>query len=330
MSITATCGCGKQYSLADQFAGKKVKCKVCGQAFVVPAAVAAVSAVAAAPPKPAQAKPVPAPARVSPAKTPAPEPLALKDDAGPIGLAPDPDEKQKAANKPAAIKPSSTRTSSMKAIDSAPPLQSETPAKAQAASKPGKRDAAWESMLNQQNAALKEAESKQAAENTKRAVEEKAAAMLRAKEAERVAKSASRSSGSSISSESASQGFFADWMAAPFDSWVSVPAAFAVGLLLVAPLALISEGVGSIASVIFMVIGGIIAIIGGIRKLIAVFSNSALIGALMFVPMIGGFVGLYALITYWHDTRGPFIMSLVGSGLMLGAIVGAAVGFSGA
>lgn len=323
MSIAATCGCGKQYSLADQFAGKKVKCKACGQAFVVPAA----TAVVAAPPKPAQAKA--APAAIAPAKAPAPEPLALKDDAGLIGLAPDPDEKQKAP-KPAPIKPSSTRTASMKAIDSAPPLQAEAPVKAQPApAKPGKHDAAWESMLNQQNAALREAESKQSAANAKRAAEEKAAAMMRAKEAERVANSAKRSSSSSDNSERTSSGFFADWMAEPFDSWLSIPVAFAISLVIVTPLALINGGLGTIVSIIFMVIGGIIAFIANIRSLVAVYNNSPFIGVMLFVPMVNAFVGIYALVAYWHDTRGPFIMGMVGSGLMFGAMIGGAFVYVG-
>src|SRR5215207_5442749 len=37
MSIAATCPhCGKVYTLADELAGRKAKCKVCQQPFVIP------------------------------------------------------------------------------------------------------------------------------------------------------------------------------------------------------------------------------------------------------------------------------------------------------
>ena len=36
MPIAAVCGCGKRYSLKDEFAGKSIKCPSCGQAFLVP------------------------------------------------------------------------------------------------------------------------------------------------------------------------------------------------------------------------------------------------------------------------------------------------------
>jgi hypothetical protein len=38
MPISATCSCGKEYDLRDEFAGKQVKCDVCGQVIEVPKA----------------------------------------------------------------------------------------------------------------------------------------------------------------------------------------------------------------------------------------------------------------------------------------------------
>ena len=35
MPITVKCDCGKQYNLADSFAGKKIKCRECGEAIRV-------------------------------------------------------------------------------------------------------------------------------------------------------------------------------------------------------------------------------------------------------------------------------------------------------
>jgi hypothetical protein len=37
MSITANCSCGKKYQVKDDFAGKKFKCKDCGETVKVPA-----------------------------------------------------------------------------------------------------------------------------------------------------------------------------------------------------------------------------------------------------------------------------------------------------
>src|SRR5262245_1716455 len=36
MPVTAVCGCGKSYSLKDEFAGKSIKCPACQATFVVP------------------------------------------------------------------------------------------------------------------------------------------------------------------------------------------------------------------------------------------------------------------------------------------------------
>lgn len=292
---------------------KKVKCKACGQAFVVPAAVA----VAVESPKPVLTKPPPA--AVSRAKVPTPEPLALNDDAGPIGLAPDPDEK-----KPAQSKPSSTRATSTKAIDSAPPLQAETPKKSQAAAKPSKHDAAWESLLNQQNAAVQDAQAKQAEANAKRAAEEKAAALLAKNNQRAIAAKAGRATTAASSDKgSASSGsLIADWMASPFNSWLSVSVAFATAALLAAPVVMINYGAGMLFGVVIILAGGLVLLIGYIRHIIAVFNNSVLVGVLIFVPPISGFASLYGLVAYWHDTRGPFITSMIGVALMFGSAFG--------
>ena len=62
MSVKAVCtGCGKTFNAPDQFAGKKVKCKVCGTAFRVPGPAAAAEA-----PRAASAKPAAAAARTAP------------------------------------------------------------------------------------------------------------------------------------------------------------------------------------------------------------------------------------------------------------------------
>ena len=41
MSLTATCTCGKKYQVDDTLAGKRVKCKACGNSFTIPAKAAA-------------------------------------------------------------------------------------------------------------------------------------------------------------------------------------------------------------------------------------------------------------------------------------------------
>lgn len=40
MAITFACGCGKSFSVADELAGKRVKCTACAAVLVVPAAPA--------------------------------------------------------------------------------------------------------------------------------------------------------------------------------------------------------------------------------------------------------------------------------------------------
>ena len=89
MSIKAVCtGCGKAFNAPDQYAGKKVKCKVCGAAFRVPGPAAATTADAprAASAKPAAARTASAPpAARKPAKAVAPVATA-DDDGGEYGL----------------------------------------------------------------------------------------------------------------------------------------------------------------------------------------------------------------------------------------------------
>ena len=40
MPITFGCGCGRQFAVAEEFAGKRTKCPACGSALTVPAAPA--------------------------------------------------------------------------------------------------------------------------------------------------------------------------------------------------------------------------------------------------------------------------------------------------
>jgi hypothetical protein len=88
MSVKAVCtGCGKSFNAPDHYAGKKVKCKVCGAAFRVPGPAAPADAPRAASAKPAVAARRTAsstPAR-SPAKAAAPIAPA-DDDQGEYGL----------------------------------------------------------------------------------------------------------------------------------------------------------------------------------------------------------------------------------------------------
>lgn len=112
MSIVAMCGCGKQYSLAEQLAGKKVKCKACGNAFVVSAAPA----------------------------------MPTKTDAA--GLAPEEEDRKLHAN----ARPARAGSLAPKKPASPPPA---------------KHDAAWESLLTQQDAALRAADEKRAQEDAK-------------------------------------------------------------------------------------------------------------------------------------------------------------------
>lgn len=68
MAIIATCTCGKQYSLKDELAGRRAKCKACGETFVImPAAEEEIVDLAPAPEPPTSAP-------VGPA-TPAPNSL---------------------------------------------------------------------------------------------------------------------------------------------------------------------------------------------------------------------------------------------------------------
>src|SRR5579872_3825038 len=59
MTIRFTCGCGQQMAVADEHAGKRVKCRGCGGLRTVPAAVR--PAVAPAPALPAARQPRTAP-----------------------------------------------------------------------------------------------------------------------------------------------------------------------------------------------------------------------------------------------------------------------------
>ncbi len=71
---------------------------------------------------------------------------------------------------------------------------------------------------------------------------------------------------------------------------------------------------------VLIIIGVIIAFIGGILFLIVAFSESVLWGlGCIFVP----FVGLIFLITHWGDAKGPFFIQLAGGVvIVLGALVG--------
>lgn len=70
MSIKTKCdGCGKSYQVDDKFAGKKAKCKACGQVMVVPAAgAAAAPAKSAGAPQRSTSKPGPRKAEVAAAE----------------------------------------------------------------------------------------------------------------------------------------------------------------------------------------------------------------------------------------------------------------------
>jgi hypothetical protein len=84
MSIKAVCtGCGKAFNAPDQYAGKKVKCKVCGAAFRVPGTAATASdAPRATPVKPAAAAAASSSSARATARKPAPAaaPVAAADD----------------------------------------------------------------------------------------------------------------------------------------------------------------------------------------------------------------------------------------------------------
>ena len=80
MSVKAVCtGCGKTFNAPDQFAGKKVKCKVCGTAFRVPGPAAATEAPRAKP-----AAPAPVAARTAPKAAAATTARKTKPVAAPV------------------------------------------------------------------------------------------------------------------------------------------------------------------------------------------------------------------------------------------------------
>jgi len=96
MSVKAVCtGCGKTFNAPDQFAGKKVKCKVCGTAFRVPGPAAAAEAPRTAAVKPAAAAAAPrtaskAAAAATARKTkPVAAPVPADDDQGEYDLGDD-------------------------------------------------------------------------------------------------------------------------------------------------------------------------------------------------------------------------------------------------
>jgi hypothetical protein len=75
MSIQVSCaGCGKSYRVDDRFAGKRAKCKACGNEMLVPAAAAAAPRVAAG----AGAAPAPAKTKVAAAGAAAAKPAVRK------------------------------------------------------------------------------------------------------------------------------------------------------------------------------------------------------------------------------------------------------------
>ena len=92
MSVKAVCtGCGKTFNAPDQFAGKKVKCKVCGAAFRVPGPAAAAEAPRAAATRPATsaaARTAPKAAATTTARQtkPVAAPVPADDDQGEYGL----------------------------------------------------------------------------------------------------------------------------------------------------------------------------------------------------------------------------------------------------
>src|SRR5688500_918626 len=85
MSVKAVCtGCGKAFNAPDQYAGKKVKCKVCGAAFRVPGPPTA-DAPRTPTAKPAAAAAASSSARPAARKT-TPAPTPADDDQGEYGL----------------------------------------------------------------------------------------------------------------------------------------------------------------------------------------------------------------------------------------------------
>ncbi len=62
--------------------------------------------------------------------------------------------------------------------------------------------------------------------------------------------------------------------------------------------------------IILMLLGGLIALVGGILFLVAAFRESILWGlAVLFIP----FAGLVFLIAHWQDAKKPFLLQLLGS-----------------
>lgn len=353
MSIGATCGCGKKYALADALAGKKVKCKECGAVFVVPAkadtvsdapavsptpggkAPATVSQKPLAPPAPNPAAPS-APATPKPAmNVPSPQFAPKADEPEIIGLAPEEDEADHTAGKLTAVKPATTNAGSTshlstKATNTAPPSQPAKPAAVETPKppQPAKLDAAWDSLLNQQDSALKDAEVKQAEAAAKRAEVARRAERMRRQDEERQAQAVAKKARAAESegSESASRGFILDWASEPFDRLLSIPVAFVLAFTIVGAVALANPGAALPASKIFLVIGIITGIIARFRFIAVVFEISTFRGVMLFVPMLGRIIEITSFLFYRKELRGPFINSLIAVALVIGAFLGGLAG----
>ena len=83
MAILAECGCGKRYRVKDELAGRKVRCKACGEAFAVPVIAEVVEPLMAEsiPTEPVMATPVPS---TSPPASP-PPPATFPGPTSPAG-----------------------------------------------------------------------------------------------------------------------------------------------------------------------------------------------------------------------------------------------------
>jgi hypothetical protein len=103
MILTSCPSCSRKLKLADNLAGKQIRCPACKHVFRVEAALAAEEAVVEAPapapapaPVPAKARPAPAPAK----PRPAPPPPPLEDN--PFAVAEEPPARRATRRRPAA------------------------------------------------------------------------------------------------------------------------------------------------------------------------------------------------------------------------------------
>lgn len=94
--------------------------------------------------------------------------------------------------------------------------------------------------------------------------------------------------------------------------WLGFPIA---ATLVTMAVTLILPPLGMILSLVLILAGLILALIGGIRSLVDAFREDVVCG---FLYLIVPFYPLYYLVTRWEEQKGPFLMNVCGTLLIIG------------